>query len=175
MEKITQYLKDYKPLLNIMVFAIDNDRMMLKSLEHKFNEVGLTNYKTFFAIDDLMKGLNPDVQVCIIDYSLDEEMTGFDLMMMIKAEQPQCRFIFLSANDDKEIQRQIGNHGGYYIPKTGDFLDELIYAIDKAAKEFDKQLRNSMLLISTVKTLMDTLKEVSNVLGNGTNDRKVIA
>lgn len=158
--KIDKYLDGYGPLLmKAVIFAIDNDKLMLKGIERKFKDVGLTDYKTFFDPDILMKELTKDVRVAVIDYYLDDGKLGIELMDKICDKNPQCKFIFLSAQGDSNVIIDICNSGAYYIMKDEMCLEKLVYFIDKIVRSWDRAMRD---MAEALKPLKNTIKALEN-------------
>lgn len=109
-----------KTPLNIQIFAIDDDKSMTDLLGEIFKMNNIENYKLFNNPHELLDSLTDDVHICIVDYILNYEMNGLDLIKEIVKKNPHCWFIMLSGQSDKKVIIEYLNsvYGSRYIEKN---------------------------------------------------------
>ena len=118
---MTVNLIPIKPQLKIEIFAIDDDPAMRELIDNIFQLNKVENYRIFAEPKTLLKSLTDDVHICIVDYILNNEMNGLDLIKEIVKKNPHTWFIMLSGQSDKSVIVEYMNsvYGSRYIEKGG--------------------------------------------------------
>jgi DNA-binding NtrC family response regulator len=123
----------------IKLFLVDDDALLLKSLELEFNE--LTNFivETYptgeLCIDNLSR--NPDF--IILDYHLDgidkTAMNGIDTLDQIKKVNSELPVIMLSSQDKIEVAINcMHHHASDYVVKSETAFFRLQKSIENSLK-----------------------------------------
>ncbi len=91
----------------IKLFLVDDDKLLLKSLELEFLEQGDYAVRTFATGELCIEQLSDKPDVIILDYHLDgieaNAMNGIDTLNKIKSLNPDIPVIMLSSQDKIEI------------------------------------------------------------------------
>jgi len=107
--------------LNIEIFVIDDSEEMTDCIKIIFDRAGIKNYRLFNNPDKLLMELNDNVHICVVDYLLDHQLTGLDLIKKIVKKNRHCWFIMLSGQTDFHVVVEYLNsvYGSRYIEKAG--------------------------------------------------------
>lgn len=105
--------------MKIEIFAIDDDKSVTDVLDIIFKMNGVENYRLFNDPNELLEALNDDVHICIVDYILNNEMNGLDLIKRVVKRNKHCWFIMLSGQSDRHVIIEYLNsvYGSRYIEK----------------------------------------------------------
>lgn len=108
-----------KAPLKIEIFAIDDEKGITDLLDAIFKMNSIENYRLFNDPEELLANLNDDVHICIVDYILNKDMNGLDLIKKIVQRNKHCWFIMLSGQGDKRVIIEYMNsvYGSRYIEK----------------------------------------------------------
>ncbi|MBC7694265.1 MAG: response regulator [Burkholderiales bacterium] len=91
----------------IKLFLVDDDKLLLKSLELEFFQQGNYAVRTFATGELCIEQLSDIPDVIILDYHLDgiesNAMNGIDTLDKIKSVNPDIPVIMLSSQDKIEI------------------------------------------------------------------------
>lgn len=88
------------------------------------------NVKTFASGEECLKSIPLKPDIIVTDYSFDE-MSGLDLMKMIKPEHPEIDFIFLSGQNNLEVAVKLMKLGAAdYIVKNPEAPQNLVHSIE---------------------------------------------
>ena len=107
----------------IKLFLVDDDALLLKSLELEFKEHTDFEIETFATGELCVKNLSKNPDVIILDYHLDgiEEnaMNGIDTLDQIKAINTEIPVIMLSSQDRIDVAINCMHHKAFdYVIKS---------------------------------------------------------
>jgi two-component system OmpR family response regulator len=107
----------------IKLFLVDDDALLLKSLEIEFLQFDNFNVSTFPTGELLMEHLADAPDVIVLDYHLDginkNAMNGIETLDKIKAHNPDIPVIMLSSQDKIEVAVNCMHHKAYdYVVKS---------------------------------------------------------
>lgn len=108
-----------KSPLKIEIFAIDDDPGMRELISDIFKMNNIDNYRIFAEPQHLLASLTDNVHICIVDYILNNDMNGLDLIKEIVKRNPHTWFIMLSGQSDQRVVVDYMNavYGSRYIEK----------------------------------------------------------
>lgn len=147
--------------LNIAIYAIDDDEGTRISLKALFKTHGITNYTIYSDPEVLLEELHRDVQVCIIDYDLRNDLyDGITLMRAILSKNKYCKCIIMSGYEDAKLIKNFLNCGASrYVTKGEDhFSEHIIKYINEA-----------------LETVLETMSFYSILLENLDSTRKKLS
>lgn len=120
-----------KKLENIKVFIVEDDPLYRALIKHRINSIGIYNILLFSSGESCLKMLYEKPDILLIDYEL-ENMSGIDLLKIIKIEIPESKVIFISSTNNSKIISQAINNGAIdYIEKNFNALGKLEILIMK--------------------------------------------
>jgi ActR/RegA family two-component response regulator len=123
---------------SVLIFILDDDDMADHTLGILLNENGYLNYKSFTTPEAMLKEMNPDVRICIIDYRLDNALNGLDVIDMVKGTNPACYFIMISGMKSFEVIERFCNtvnRGRFLNKNDNDFSGKLISFLNEIIED----------------------------------------
>lgn len=151
MQQIIEEIKQLSGNMNLL-YVEDNDGLRVnveKLLGRIFGNVitaenGEDGYNAFVKF-------KPNILITDINMP---KMNGFDMIKKIKASEPECKIIILSAYDDKEYLHSAINLGIFrYLSKPAK-VPELVQAIYDSVIDIHKE-ENRRLFFSQIQTIFN--------------------
>ncbi|MBK6834330.1 MAG: response regulator [Bacteroidetes bacterium] len=107
----------------IKLFLVDDDALLLKSLEIEFLQHADFEIETFPTGELCIKNLDKNPDIIVLDYHLDGiesgEMNGIETLDQIKKINPEIQVVMLSSQDKIEVAVNCMRHGAYdYVVKS---------------------------------------------------------
>jgi two-component system OmpR family response regulator len=107
----------------IKLFLVDDDAVLLKSMEIDFLQQANFKVETFSSGEACMKSITSLPDIVILDYQLDgvdkNAMNGIETLDKIKAYNPNIPVIILSAQDKIEVAVNCMHHKAFdYVVKS---------------------------------------------------------
>lgn len=127
----------------ILTYCVDDQKMWRDLLEDAIKDAGIKDYRVFATAGDVLRNLNEDVYICIIDHRLGEGVTGLDLLRTVTNRLPECLCLILSATDDARVVIEYLNEGAWrWIVKDSEttltnvtnYLKEALILAEKSKK-----------------------------------------
>lgn len=119
------------------IFIVEDDEMYTKLLAYKLQLNPSFEVQTFTSGKSLIAALDESPSVITLDHFLPD-MTGLDLLKVIKNRLPETQVILLSGQEDITIAVDYMQSGAYdYITKDAASLDKLWHIVHQAK---DKQI-----------------------------------
>lgn len=129
-------MKRHDPL-KIEIFVIDDDESIIEVIDIIFKMNGIQNYRLFTDPYELLKNLNDNVHICIVDYKLNG-MNGLELIKEVVKRNRHCLFIMLSGQTDNKVIIEYMNSvfGSRYVEKSGSvpFSEGLMFHLGEIIK-----------------------------------------
>jgi len=107
----------------IKVFLVDDDALLLKSLEIEFQQDGAFDVETYPTGEQGIQNLTHNPDVIVLDYHLDSidktAMNGLETLDKIKKHHPDIPVIMLSSQDRIEVAINcMHHHASDYVVKS---------------------------------------------------------
>lgn len=150
--------------LNIEIFVIDDNPDMTECIKIIFDNAGIKNYRLFNDPDTLLEALNDDVHICVVDYLLDHDLNGLDLIKRIVKKNRHCWFIMLSGQTDFHVVVEYLNsvYGSRYIEKSSHV--PLSVSLVSHVKEIVEQIYFIDDFYFNAKRIQDSFNDLKNLL-----------
>jgi DNA-binding NtrC family response regulator len=135
--------KIYSQPLNILTYVLEDDEDIIYLLDRLFKANNFVDYSFFKSTDEFMKELNERVHICVIDYFLAGPLNGIDVMKLVLTQNPWCKVIMISGQDNPKVIADFVNNDGFrYVNKNlTDYMQQLMdfmqYAIALIKKQID--------------------------------------
>ncbi len=105
------------------LFLVDDDALLLKSLEIEFLQHADFEIETFPTGELCIKNLDKNPDIIVLDYHLDGiesgVMNGIETLDQIKKINPEIQVVMLSSQDKIEVAVNCMRHGAYdYVVKS---------------------------------------------------------
>lgn len=112
-----------QPQNKIKIFLVDDDTLLLKSLEIEFLELADFDVETYATGELCVENLAHQPDIIILDYHLDgidkNAMNGIDTLDKIKEFNPEIQVIMLSSQDKIEVAVNCMHHkAADYVVKS---------------------------------------------------------
>jgi DNA-binding NtrC family response regulator len=123
----------------IKLFLVDDDALLLKSLELEFSEHTDFVIETFATGELCISNLSNNPDFIILDYHLDgidkNAMNGIDTLDQIKKYNPELPVIMLSSQDKIEVAINcMHHHASDYVVKSETAFFRLQKSIENSLK-----------------------------------------
>ena len=112
-----------QPQNKVKIFLVDDDALLLKSLEIEFLELADFDVETYATGELCVENLANKPDIIILDYHLDgidkNAMNGIDTLDKIKEFNPEISVIMLSSQDKIEVAVNCMHHkAADYVVKS---------------------------------------------------------
>jgi DNA-binding NtrC family response regulator len=102
----------------VNIFLVDDDLFCLSLYEQQLQSLGYANVHTFSNSTDCINGLVKKPDIVFLDHDLDT-MNGYELLKIIKKQNPCIYVVFLSGQEDTAIIANTLQSGAFdYIIKS---------------------------------------------------------
>ncbi len=159
---------------NLSLFLVDDDNMLLKSLEHHLLQKQKNNFKitAFSNGEACLKEMDKKPDIVVLDYMLNGQdshaMNGIQVLERIKAKSPETTVIMLSGQDKMQIAIDCMKYGAFdYVVKNENVFLRVQNAIKNSANKIKmvQQLRYyklfSWIILSVITGIIATAIIVS--------------
>ena len=117
-----------------VVFIVEDNPTWAATLKARLGK--RFNVMTFASGEEALKNLKAKPKIVILDYHLEGEMTGADVLNEIKKRLPEAYVVILSAQKDIKTALEILKSGAYdYIIKGETAVNRLKIILKKIARE----------------------------------------
>ncbi len=124
------------------VFVVEDDDIFLSLITTELTKLNFKEVKTFSTGKSCLENLHTRPDIVLLDYWLEKDLTGIDVLKKIKKAYPHSQAIFLTASDDINIAINSMKHGAYdYIIKGETAFIRLRHLLDKISDENSRKAR----------------------------------
>ena len=117
-----------------VIFIVEDNPTWAATLKARLSK--RFNVMTFASGEEALKNLNAKPKIVILDYHLEGQLTGADVLHEIKKKLPDTYVIVLSAQKDIKTALEILKSGAYdYIIKGETAVNRLKIILKKIARE----------------------------------------
>lgn len=121
-----------KARVNILSLILDDDHDTLELIQGTLELQGITNFKIFQSVKEFLANLTADIHICVVDYYLDAQFNGYEILLKIKEKNKHSCVIIMSGMKNPDIIIQCLNKGcSYWVDKNkSGYLMELAGAMN---------------------------------------------
>jgi len=128
-----------KQLDQPLIFIVDDDDGFTVLVKKELNRAGLNNVEVFLSGQECLTALDKKPDIIFLDYTLEPNMNGIDVLTKIKNTHKDNYVIMLTAAERIELAIDSLRLGAYdYVIKNENAFTKIINRIKKIIKE--KQL-----------------------------------
>lgn len=159
--------KIYAQQLNILTYVLEDDEDIIYLLDRLFKANGFVDYKFFKASDEFVSSLNERVHICVIDYYLQGPLNGIDVMKIVLSQNPWCKIIMISGQDNPKVIADFVNNDGFrYVCKDwSNYTEYLVDYMQQAIAIVKRQID----MHQDFKSMYEDLKTKKKKVDNTTN------
>ena len=129
------------------IFVVEDDILYLNLINNELETMGYTNIKSFTTGKEAMHNLDKKPDIALLDYFLEKDYTGMDILKKIKSRFPDTQAIFLTASDDVNIAVDTMRNGAYdYIVKGDTAFIRIRHLLKKISEENERKARSRSII-----------------------------
>ena len=116
---------------NKKIVVVEDNDMFALAVEQAFRESVFIKSEFYKSPDIFLKNIAELPDIYVLDYNLNHELNGRDLLIRIKEVNPKAVVIMLSAQKEVSVAIDLMKNGAsYYLLKTRDNLRRLVKIIE---------------------------------------------
>ena len=129
------------------IFVVEDDILYLNLINKELEKMGYSNVKTYTTGKEAMHSLNIRPYIALLDYFLEKDFTGMDILKKLKQRYPDTQVIFLTASDDVNIAVDTMRNGAYdYIVKGDTAFIRIRHLLKKISEENDRKAKSRSII-----------------------------
>jgi DNA-binding NtrC family response regulator len=129
------------------IFVVEDDILYLNLINKELEKMGYSNVKTYTTGKEAMHNLNIRPDIALLDYFLEKDFTGMDILKKLKQRYPDTQVIFLTASDDVNIAVDTMRNGAYdYIVKGDTAFIRIRHLLKKISEENDRKAKSRSII-----------------------------
>ncbi|NNC95626.1 MAG: response regulator [Chitinophagales bacterium] len=131
------------------IFCVEDDKMYQGLIENELVKKGYENISMFSSGKTFIDNLYKMPDIVFLDYSLEEEFTGIDLLRKVKSFNPDIQVIMLSGQENMEVAVNSLKYGAYDYVIKNDFAYRRISTLIGRICKWNTMLKRSKQLKRT--------------------------
>jgi len=129
------------------ILVVEDDILYLNLIKKELEKLGYENVIAFSSGTEALQNLNIKPDIALLDYFLEKDLTGMDILKKIRKRWPDTQTIFLTASDDVNIAVDTMRNGAYDYIVKGDTAFIRIRHLLKKISEINVQKAKSRSII----------------------------
>jgi two-component system, OmpR family, response regulator len=129
------------------IFVVEDDILYLNLINKELEKMGYNNVKSFATGKEAIQNLDTKPDVALLDYFLEKDFTGIDILKKLKQRFPDTQVIFLTASDDVNIAVDTMRNGAYdYIVKGDTAFIRIRHLLKKISEENERKAKSRSII-----------------------------
>ena len=129
------------------VFVVEDDILYLNLILKELEKMGFTKIKSFSTGKEAMHNMDSKPDIALLDYFLEKDYTGMDILKKMKQRFPDTQAIFLTASDDVNIAVDTMRNGAYdYIVKGDTAFIRIRHLLNKISEENERKSKSRSII-----------------------------
>lgn len=129
------------------IFVVEDDILYLNLILKELEKMGYENVKSFNTGKEAIHNLTTKPDVALLDYFLEKDYTGMDILKKLKQRFPDTEVIFLTASDDVNIAVDTMRNGAYdYIVKGDTAFIRIRHLLKKISEENEHKFKSRSII-----------------------------
>ncbi len=129
------------------IFVVEDDILYLNLINKELEKMEYTNVKSFTTGKEAIQNLDTKPDVALLDYFLEKDFTGMDILKKLKQRFPDTQVIFLTASDDINIAVDTMRNGAYdYIVKGDTAFIRIRHLLKKISEENERKAKSRSII-----------------------------
>ena len=126
---------------------VEDDLLYLTLITKELEKMGYTNIITNNTGKEAIHNLDKKPDIALLDYFLEKDFTGMDVLKKIKKRFPETQVIFLTASDDVNIAVDTMRNGAYdYIVKGDTAFIRIRHLLKKISEENERKAKSRSII-----------------------------
>ncbi len=129
------------------LFVVEDDILYLNLINKELEKMGYTNVKSYNTGKEAIHSLDEKPDIALLDYFLEKDYTGMDILKKLKKRFPDTQVIFLTASDDVNIAVDTMRNGAYdYIVKGDTAFIRIRHLMKKISEENERKNKSRSII-----------------------------
>jgi len=129
------------------IFVVEDDILYLNLIIKELEKMGYANIKSFNTGKEAIYNLTDKPDVALLDYFLEKDFTGMDILKKLRQRFPDTQVIFLTASDDVNIAVDTMRNGAYdYIVKGDTAFIRIRHLLKKISEENEQKAKSRSII-----------------------------
>jgi len=129
------------------IFVVEDDILYLNLILKELEKMGYVNIKSFSTGKEAIHSLTDKPDVALLDYFLEKDYTGMDILKKLQQRFPDTQVIFLTASDDVNIAVDTMRNGAYdYIVKGDTAFIRIRHLLKKISTENEQKAKSRSII-----------------------------
>ena len=95
------------------IFVVEDDILYLNLINKELEKMGYTKIESYSTGKEAMHNLDKKPDIALLDYFLEKDFTGMDILKKLQKRFPDTQVIFLTGSDDMNIAVDTMRNGAY--------------------------------------------------------------
>ena len=129
------------------IFVVEDDMLYLNLINKELEKMGYQNVRPYSTGKEAMYNLDKKPDIALLDYFLEKDFTGMDILKKLKKRFPDTQVIFLTASDDVNIAVDTMRNGAYdYIVKGDTAFIRIRHLLKKISEENERKSKSRSII-----------------------------
>lgn len=129
------------------IFVVEDDILYLNLINKELEKMGYQKVTSFATGKEAMQGLDKKPDIALLDYFLEKDFTGMDILKKLRSRFPDTQVIFLTASDDVNIAVDTMRNGAYdYIVKGDTAFIRIRHLLKKISEENERKSKSRSII-----------------------------
>jgi DNA-binding NtrC family response regulator len=118
------------------IFVVEDDILYLNLINKELEKMGYTKIESYTTGKEAIQNLDKKPDIALLDYFLEKDLTGMDILTKLQKRFPDTQVIFLTGSDDVNIAVDTMRNGAYdYIVKGDTAFIRIRHLLKKISEE----------------------------------------
>jgi len=129
------------------IFVVEDDLLYMNLIKRELEKMGYDSTRYFTTGQEAMQNLNKKPDIALLDYFLEKDFTGIDILKAIRKRFSDTQVIFLTASDDVNIAVDTMRNGAYdYIVKGDTAFIRIRHLLKKISEENERRAKSKSII-----------------------------
>lgn len=129
------------------IFIVEDDILYMNLILKELEKMGYTNVISYNTGKEAIHSLDTKPDIALLDYFLEKDFTGMDVLKKINERFPETQVIFLTGSDDVNIAVDTMRNGAYdYIVKGDTAFIRIRHLMKKISEENERKSKSRSII-----------------------------
>lgn len=129
------------------IFVVEDDILYLNLINKELEKMGYTKIESYSTGKEAMHNLDKKPDIALLDYFLEKDFTGMDILKKLQKRFPDTQVIFLTGSDDVNIAVDTMRNGAYdYIVKGDTAFIRIRHLLKKISEENSRKNKSRSII-----------------------------
>lgn len=129
------------------IFVVEDDILYLNLINKELEKMGYTKIESYSTGKEAMHNLDKKPDIALLDYFLEKDFTGMDILKKLQKRFPDTQVIFLTGSDDVNIAVDTMRNGAYdYIVKGDTAFIRIRHLLKKISEENSRKNKSKSII-----------------------------